>query len=96
VGVSRWSAGKRFFEVSYGSAGAERINRKVYSIMGKEQSFEGRSPGALGVGRDSSGLRQADTAVRVTKPCVWDFWKPGHTVFRRFSVTESEKKGALS
>jgi hypothetical protein len=62
--------------------------------MGEEESFEGRSSGALGFERGSPGMEQADTAERVAKPWVRDFWRPGQEVFRRFSETESEKKGA--
>jgi hypothetical protein len=46
--------------------------------MGEEESFEGRSPRALGSERGFRGLERLDTTERVAKPWVWDFWETGH------------------
>jgi hypothetical protein len=56
MGVNRWSAGARSFEVLPGSAGTEREARKGFSITWKEKNSEGRSPRALGIERGPQGV----------------------------------------
>jgi hypothetical protein len=73
VGAIRWGSGAK--PGRFGTKERERKKERetFLSIAKSEKSSEGRTPRASGVEIGSQGLRKADTAERVTKPCGWHF-----------------------
>jgi hypothetical protein len=55
AGPNRWSAGTKPGWVLWESAGAEKAARKSRLTAAKEQSSEGRNPGALGAEKSPQG-----------------------------------------
>jgi hypothetical protein len=73
AGVIRWGSGAK--PGRFGSKERERKKEREtsLSIVKTEKSSEGRTPRVSGVERDFQGLRKANTAERVAKPCGWHF-----------------------
>jgi hypothetical protein len=73
AGGIRWGSGAR--PGRFGTKERERKKEKetFLSIAETEKSSEGRTPRASEVERGFQGLRKADTAERVAKPCGWHF-----------------------
>jgi hypothetical protein len=69
----RWGSAAR--PGRFGTKERERKKERetFLSIVKKEKSSEGRTPRASEVERGFQGLRKADTAERVAKPCGWYF-----------------------
>jgi hypothetical protein len=73
AGGIRWGSGAK--PGRFGTKERERQKERetFLSIVKTEKSSEGRTPRASGAEKGFQGLRKADTAARVAKPCGWHF-----------------------
>lgn len=73
AGAIRWGSGAK--PGRFGTKERERKKEKetFLSIAKTEKSSEGQTPRASEVERGFQGLRKANTAERVVKPCGWHF-----------------------
>jgi len=91
VGGSRWSTGMRLRCLIEKCRSGEIGWGTIRSTTEKEESSEGRSPGAFRAERGSGGCRDFKLIERVAKPWVWAFEMERYP-FRRFFKRGSGKK----
>jgi hypothetical protein len=93
AGVIRWGSGAKPGRFGTKEREWKKERETFLSIAKTEKSSEGRTPRVSEAERGFQGLRKADTAERVVKPCGWHLRDARQRVSDVLS-SEGTKKGA--